>query len=156
MLNDDDLNRYARQVIIPNFTEETWNLSTTNKAVALLKSERLNQQPYIAKYHQMTKDEGVNLIGVSKLPFEPRGERLLEFGKFLKNLTFAPIHSQDWKEEDGKFTLKLRFPHSGKVKLTNKSYKIDNMEYFINIPDELQGKRVRKVKTSTGATYTFK
>tara|TARA_R100000322_G_scaffold145223_1_gene101360 strand:- start:46 stop:1200 length:1155 start_codon:yes stop_codon:yes gene_type:complete len=142
--------------IIPNFTEETWDLSTTNKAVALLKSERLNQQPYIAKYHQLTKDEGVNLIGVSKLPFEPRGERLLEFGKFLKNLTFAPIYSQDWEEDDGKITLKLRFPHSGKVKLTNESYKIDGMEYFINIPDELQGKKIRKIKTSTGATYTFK
>ena len=90
------------------------------------------------------------------MPFEPRGERLLEFGKFLKNLTFAPIYSQDWEEDDGKITLKLRFPHSGKVKLTNESYKIDGMEYFIDIPDELQGKKIRKIKTSTGATYTFK
>ena len=80
-----------------------------------MKSERSNQQPYIKLYHQLTKESNINLIGVSKLPFEPRGERLLEFGRFLKNLNFDPEYSQTWEVSDEKATLRLRFPHSGKV-----------------------------------------
>ena len=40
--------------IIPNFDEETWKVATQNKAVALLKSEKNNQQPYVQAYHQFT------------------------------------------------------------------------------------------------------
>jgi len=142
--------------IIPTFDEATWELASSNKAVALLKSERGNQQPYVKAYHHFTNKEGVNLIGVSKLPFEPRGERLLEFSRFLKNLQFEPEFSQTWEVRDEDSVLRLRFPHSGKVKLKDNSYMIDSVEYFIELPKECEGKKIRKQKTKTGATYTFK
>ena len=142
--------------IIPTFDEETWSSAPTNKAVALLKSERNNQQPYVKAYHQFTNNEGVNLIGVSKLPFEPRGAKLLEFSRFLKKLDFEPFHSVEWDIEDEKSTMRVRFPNSGKVKLKKSSYMIDSMEYKLPIPKEMLEKKIRKQKTSFGATYTFK
>ena len=96
------------------------------------------------------------MIGVSKLPFEPRGERLLEFSRFLKNLKFDPEYSQTWDVDDEKATLRLRFPHSGKIKLYDDYYKIDMLSYPISIPEAYANKKVRKMKTESGATYTFK
>jgi arsenite/tail-anchored protein-transporting ATPase len=142
--------------MIPSFDDSTWEIATQNKAVALLKSERSNQQPYIKLYHQLTKESNINLIGVSKLPFEPRGERLLEFGRFLKNLNFDPEYSQTWEVNDDKATLRLRFPHSGKVTLYDDHYKIDMLSYDIHIPEDYKDMKVRKQKTESGATYTFK
>lgn len=142
--------------MIPSFDDSTWEIATQNKAVALLKSERSNQQPYIKLYHQLTKEKNINLIGVSKLPFEPRGERLLEFGRFLKNLNFDPEYSQTWEVNDDKATLRLRFPHSGKVTLYDDHYKIDMLSYDIDIPYDYKGMKIRKQKTELGATYTFK
>ena len=142
--------------IIPTFDASTWELASSNKAVALMKSEKNNQQPYVKAYHQFTTGEGINLIGVSKLPFEPRGERLLEFSRFLKNLKFQPEYSQVWEDREEDSILRLRFPHSGKITLKDNSYLIDSMEYSLNIPAKYKDKKVRKLKTKTGATYTFK
>ena len=142
--------------IIPNFDEETWKVATQNKAVALLKSEKNNQQPYVQAYHQFTNKENINLIGVSKLPFEPRGERLIEFSKFLSKLDFDAELCQEWVDGEDSNTLRLRFPHSGEVKLKKNSYTIGSQEYFFKIPNELKDKKIRKQKTKQGATYTFK
>jgi arsenite-transporting ATPase len=142
--------------MIPSFDDSTWEIANQNKAVALLKSERMNQQPYVKLYHQLTKEKNISLIGVSKLPFEPRGERLLEFSRFLKNLKFDPEYSQTWEVDDEKATLRLRFPHSGKIKLYDDYYKIDMLSYSFSIPEAYADKKVRKLKTESGATYTFK
>ena len=142
--------------LIPSFTEETWELANSNKAVALLKNELMNQQPYVAKYQHFTNKEGIRLIGVSKLPFEPRGDKLVEFGRFLKNLTFVPEFCKEITEEEGVYTMKLKFPSIGKVTLKDDSYQIDIYEYPLKIPQELNSLKVRKRKTSSGATYTFK
>ncbi len=142
--------------LIPSFTEDTWDSASTNKAVALVKSELMNQQPYLAKYQHLTNAEGIKLIGVSKLPFEPRGERLLEFGRFLKNLSFNPIYSVEivMEEEIGK--MKLRFPSINKVELFEDSYKIGLYTYPLKIPESFQNMKIKKRKTNSGATYTFK
>ena len=151
-----EVNNILINNIIPNFDEETWKVATQNKAVALLKSEKNNQQPYVQAYHQFTNKENINLIGVSKLPFEPRGERLIEFSKFLSKLDFDAELCQEWVDGEDSNTLRLRFPHSGEVKLKNNSYTIGSQEYFFKIPNELKDKKIRKQKTKQGATYTFK
>ena len=69
--------------LIPSFGEETWADAETNKAVALVKMENDMQQPYISQYRTLTKGEDCKLLGVSKLPFEPKGSRLVEFSRFL-------------------------------------------------------------------------
>ena len=151
-----EVNNILVNNIIPNFDEETWKVATQNKAVALLKSEKNNQQPYVQAYHQFTNKEDINLIGVSKLPFEPRGERLIEFSKFLSKLDFDAELCQEWVDGEDSNTLRLRFPHSGEVKLKKNSYTIGSQEYFFKIPNELKDKKIRKQKTKQGATYTFK
>ena len=69
--------------LVPAFDESTWELADTNKAVALLKLERDNQQPYLAQYGSITSALGIKLCGVPKFPFEPKAERLEDFGRVV-------------------------------------------------------------------------
>lgn len=145
--------------IIPTFDEPTWEAAASNKAVALLKMERENQQPYITKFNTVTNRENIKLTGVSKLPFQPMGDRLPEFAKFLwkdGGMVFEPEHSVKQENGDDLVRLRLRFPHSGKVVLNDRSYKIDYNEYPIPLPLDLLVATPRKQKTSQGATYTYK
>ena len=148
--------------LIPNFGTETWELAKENKAVALLKMEYDLQQPYVAEYKALTKEEGVKLVGVSRLPFEPKAERLAEFAKILEGsnggIDFVPTHSTEIEEDEETIKLKLFFPYLEKVELEGDSYTVDG---FLKKPifdrhEELRGLKLkRKQKTSSGATYTF-
>lgn len=148
--------------LIPNFGKETWELAKKNKAVALLKMEYDLQQPYVAEYKALTNMEGVKLVGVSRLPFEPKAERLAEFAKILEGsnggIDFTPTHSTEIEEGDETVKLKLFFPYLEKVELDDDSYTVDG---FLKKPifdrhEELRGLKLkRKQKTSSGATYTF-
>lgn len=148
--------------LIPNFGTETWELAKENKAVALLKMEYDLQQPYVAEYKALTKEEGVKLVGVSRLPFEPKAERLAEFAKILESsnggIDFVPTHSTEIEEDEETIKLKLFFPYLEKVELEGDSYTVDG---FLKKPifdrhEELRGLKLkRKQKTSSGATYTF-
>lgn len=144
--------------IIPSFDEKTWEAANSNKAVALLKMERENQLPYISQYNTLTMKEGVKLVGVSKLPFQPMGSRLLDFAKFLWNDTgidFVPANSVVIEESDGIVRMRLRFPHLNKVKLSNKTYTVNGYDYEVPIPQECEGWKIRKTKNPIGALYTF-
>jgi arsenite-transporting ATPase len=148
--------------LIPNFGKETWELAKKNKAVALLKMEYDLQQPYVAEYKALTNMEGVKLVGVSRLPFEPKAERLAEFAKILEGsnggIDFTPTHSTEIEEGDETVKLKLFFPYLESVELDDDSYTVDG---FLKKPifdrhEELRGLKLkRKQKTSSGATYTF-
>lgn len=148
--------------LIPNFGTETWELAKENKAVALLKMEYELQQPYVAEYKALTKGEGVKLVGVSRLPFEPKAERLAEFAKILEGsnggIDFTPTYSTEIEEGDETIKLKLFFPYLESVELDDDSYTVDG---FLKKPifdrhEELRGLKLkRKQKTSSGATYTF-
>lgn len=148
--------------LIPNFGKETWELAKGNKAVALLKMEYELQQPYVAEYKALTKMESVKLVGVSRLPFEPKAERLAEFAKILEGsnggIDFTPTHSTEIEEGDETVKLKLFFPYLEGVELDDESYTVDG---FLKKPifdrhEELRGLKLkRKQKTSSGATYTF-
>ncbi len=148
--------------LIPNFGTETWELAKDNKAVALLKMEYELQQPYVAEYKALTNMEGIKVVGVSRLPFEPKAERLAEFAKILEGsnggIDFTPTHSTEIEEGDETIKLKLFFPYLKSVELDDDSYTVDG---FLKKPifdrhEELRGLKLkRKQKTSSGATYTF-
>ncbi len=142
--------------IIPSFDEETWNDASNNKAVALLKMEKDMQQDYISQYSTLTSERGINLLGVSKLPFQPIGARLTEFGKFLTELDFIPQKSIEVEESIDKIMVKLSFPNSKRVKLKENSYIVDYREYPIEFPPNVGNLKVRKVRHERGATYTYK
>tara|TARA_R110001592_G_scaffold65165_1_gene200106 strand:- start:7318 stop:8493 length:1176 start_codon:yes stop_codon:yes gene_type:complete len=147
--------------LIPSFDEETWADADSNKAVALLKMQYDLQQPYISQYKALTSEEGCKLLGVSKLPFEPKGSRLIEFSRFIwkeGGLDFTPSKSVVVDDSDDKIKLKLLFPYDKKVKLENDGYIVDGFfkhDIFAQHP-ELKGKKLlRKQKNADGATYTF-
>jgi len=148
--------------LIPNFGEETWGLAKENKAVALLKMEYDLQQPYVAEYKALTKREGVKLVGVSRLPFEPKAERLAEFAKILESsnggIDFVPMHSTEIEESEETIKLKLFFPYLESVELDDDFYTVDGFlkkPIFERHKELKELKLKRKQKTSSGATYTF-
>ena len=104
----------------------------------------------------MTNERGINLLGVSKLPFQPIGDKLTEFSKFLIGLDFIPQKSIEIEEDIDTIKVKLYFPNSKRVKLKEKSYFIDYREYPIDLPSNVNNLKVRKVKNSRGATYTYR
>ena len=144
--------------MIPSFEEEVWSMAHTNKAVGLLKKEFDNQQPYLEKFKNMSEEKKVHVVGVSRVPFEPRGEFLKDFHTFI------------WRDGGVKFTLektitiednkdivryRLLFPNSPIAKLNKTHYQIDNYKYNLPpIPDSLR--LVRKTSKLTGAIYSFK
>ena len=140
----------------PSFDEETWKEASNNKAVALLKTEKDIQQNYISQYSTVTRERDINLVGVSKLPFQPIGDKLIEFSKFLTGLDFVPQKSIEIEEDVDTIKVKLYYPNSKRVKLKEKSYFIDYREYPIDLPPNVNNLKVRKVKTEGGATYTYR
>jgi len=147
--------------LIPSFGDATWADADTNKAVALVKMQHDLQQPYIAQYKALTRSEGCKLLGVSKLPFEPKGSRLVEFSRFIwkeGGLDFTPSKSVVVDEDGEKIKLKIFFPYDEKVKLEKDGYIVDGFfkhDIFAQNP-ELKSKRLlRKQKNADGATYTF-
>ena len=97
-----------------------------------------------------------NLLGVSKLPFQPMGEKLKEFSHFLVGLIFTPQKSIEVEEGVDDIKVRLYFPNSKRVKLKEQSYFIDYREYPIALPSDVKGLKSRKVRHERGATYTYK
>ena len=90
--------------LVPAFDDETWELADTNKAVALLKLERDNQQPYLSHYGAVTNSLGIKLCGVPKFPFEPKADRLVDFGRVVcPNLDLTPRHIISKQSKDLNF-----------------------------------------------------
>lgn len=85
----EGLNIYTQNLIvnniIPNFGEETWETAGENMAAALLKCEFDNQQQYLHKFKNVCKSHNLKLVGVTRLPYEPRCERLVDYAKLLWN-----------------------------------------------------------------------
>ena len=86
--------------IIPNFGAETWATTTgdsPNRAAQLIKCEYDTQQPYLRRYAEICEAHQINLVGVSRLPYEPRAARLPDYAKILWNPTkgvqFSPKSS---------------------------------------------------------------
>tara|TARA_B100002019_G_scaffold291919_1_gene313465 strand:- start:24971 stop:26146 length:1176 start_codon:yes stop_codon:yes gene_type:complete len=69
--------------IMPNFGKDEWDLAEEHPAIGLVKREYDNQQPYLQRFRDLAKSEGVQLVGMSRLPFEPRAEKLIDFSKML-------------------------------------------------------------------------
>lgn len=86
--------------IIPNFGEATWKTTQgdePNRAAQLIKCEYDIQQPYLLKYQEICDAHRINLVGVSRLPYEPRASRLPDYSKILwhesRGISFQPRKS---------------------------------------------------------------
>tara|TARA_Y100000310_G_C20654840_1_gene801444 strand:+ start:357 stop:1520 length:1164 start_codon:yes stop_codon:yes gene_type:complete len=145
--------------IIPSFDEDTWELASSNKAVALLKMQHDAQVPYIKQYDTITRERGITLVGVSKLPFEPRGSKLNEFSRLIwkeRGINFTPTRSVNVESDEESVIMRLRFPPAKDLQLFDEGYSIFGMDYTFEKPLEGNGMKVRKTKTQSGATYTYR
>jgi len=137
--------------LVPDFEEDVWEASATNKAVSLIKMEYELQRPYRVKYHQLCEHERINLVGLYKVPFQPMGERLNDFSKLIWNengMDYICEKSFEIIEgDDETIELTLKIPNVDLIKINSFSYKIDWNEY--QFPKELEDYKTlksRKIK----------
>jgi len=141
--------------LVPAFDDETWELADTNKAVALLKLERDNQQPYLSHYGAVTNSLGIKLCGVPKFPFEPKADRLVDFGRVVcPNLELTPRHIISKQSKDDNTTLQIHIPFTDDLKLKADGYYLDGERYDYPNIEGLDLKR--KKKSTNHITLTYK
>ena len=131
--------------LIPDFDESVWEMSSNNKAVSLLKMEHDLQKPYRIKYKSICEKENLNLVGVYKVPFQPIGERLVDFSKLIwhsQGMKFECRPSFEIKLNEGGAELLLRIPNADLVKAHPNKYSIDYSEY--SYPSELENYKFHK------------
>ncbi len=152
---DIDVANVVINNLVPAFDEETWELAETNKAVALLKLERDNQQPYLSRYNGVTSALGIKLCGVPKFPFEPKAERLEDFGRVVcPNLILQPHHIITRTVTEKGTTVEIKLPFLSDVKLKKDGYYLDGEHYSYPHESGLQLKR--KQKSASHITLTYK
>jgi len=152
--------------IVPNFGEKVWEAAATNMATALVKCEFDNQQPYLARYNDVCKLHQIKLVGVSRLPYEPRGPKLSDYANLLWNpksgLSYDPIYSVT--TSPNKVQIKIPFAAVSKWEVSEDEikYQFDEFNfghgelwYHLPIPSDVKGKpQVRKHKD--GVTLSWK
>lgn len=131
--------------LVPDFDESVWEMSSSNKAVSLLKMEHDLQKPYRIKYKSICEKENLNLVGVYKVPFQPIGERLVDFSKLIwhsQGMKFECRPSFEIKLNEEGAELLLRIPNADLVKAHPNKYSIDYSEY--SYPSELENYKFHK------------
>ena len=149
--------------LIPNLGDETWATATSNRAAALVKCEYDIQQPYISQFRSMVSQYGCHLVGVPRLPFEPRGDKLAEYARLIWNpsgIKGIPIPAILVEETEENIQLKLHVPFlkAATWKRNNLSYRMfeynfgeDSLWYKIPLPDSLVGEKPSR----KGSVLTF-
>lgn len=111
--------------IIPNFGEDVWATATDNPAAALLHNEWQIQQPYLQKFRILSSETSIRIVGMTRLPFEPRGSRLSEVAETLWNergIRFKTFHSLDIDESENKATIRTPYITSAKWNRNNREF----------------------------------
>lgn len=111
--------------IIPNFGPEVWATASHNPAVGLLHAEFGIQQPYLGKFRTLSSESGIRIVGMTRLPFEPRADRLSEVSETLwnpKGLRFEVVPAVSLSETEGKAVVAVPFISEAKWSRDNRSY----------------------------------
>ncbi len=58
-------------------------MAAEHPSIGLVKAEYDMQQPYLQQFRDLCAEENIKLAGLSRLPFEPRAEKLGEVAKML-------------------------------------------------------------------------
>jgi arsenite-transporting ATPase len=112
--------------IIPNFGTDVWDTASQNPAVALLHAEFTIQQPYLGKFRTLSSESSIRIVGMTRLPFEPRAERLSEVSETLwnpKGLRFEVVPSISISESKGKAVLSVPYINDAKWSRDNREYR---------------------------------
>ena len=127
-----------------------------NPAVALLKTEYDIQQPYLAKFKGLTSDQNIRLVGMTRLPFEPRSARLADVAQTLwgeRGLKFQISPALELDEENNK--LLVHVPHIGDVKWTKDNWTYRFGTESFRIPISKPDSKVRRKKKGQVVELTW-
>jgi len=131
--------------IMPNFGDTEWALAEEHPSVGLVHREYVMQQPYLQRYRELCSEENLKLVGLSRLPFEPRAEKLGEVAKMLwrpGSLSWEPILPVT--ETDTGYRVQLPFVGDAKWKVKSGTAKYQ----YESVPVE-DVKRKRKINEDT-------
>ena len=142
--------------IMPNFGPDEWALAEEHPSVGLIKREYDIQQPYLQRYRELCSEENLKLVGLSRLPFEPRAEKLGEVAKMLwrpGSLDWEPIlplvkHDENYRVQlpfvaNAKWTIK-----NGTAKYRYETFNFGQGDGWYEVPLE-DVKKKRKVNEDT-------
>lgn len=116
--------------IIPNFGEETWKTAGENMATALMKCEYDNQQPHLHNFKKICRTHNLNLVGVPRLPYEPRCDKLADYAKLLWNDTGLKNHfKKSLIIKDNKIIVNVPYIDKATWGADNLSYMIDEFTW---------------------------
>ena len=142
--------------IMPNFGDKEWALADDHPSVGLVHREWIMQQPYLQRYRELCAEENLKLIGLSRLPFEPRAEKLGEVSKMLwrpGSLTWEP--TLPVTETDTGYRIQLPFVGDAKWKVKNgtakyqyESFNFGQGDGWYEVPVE-DVKKKRKINQDT-------
>lgn len=111
--------------IIPNFGPDVWATASHNPAVGLLHAEFNIQQPYLGKFRTLSSESSIRIVGMTRLPFEPRADRLSEVSETLwnpKGLRFEVVPAVSLSETEGQAVVAVPFISEAKWSRDNRSY----------------------------------
>ena len=142
--------------IMPNFGDTEWALAEEHPSVGLVHREYVMQQPYLQRYRELCSEENLKLVGLSRLPFEPRAEKLGEVAKMLwrpGSLSWEPILPVT--ETDTGYRVQLPFVgdakwkvKSGTAKYQYESFNFGQGDGWYEVPVE-DVKKKRKIDQDT-------
>jgi anion-transporting ArsA/GET3 family ATPase len=132
--------------IIPSFTPEVWEDAPNNPALALLKTEYDIQQPYLVRFKELSSDANLRLVGMTRLPFEPRSSRLSEVATTLwgeRGLKFQIKPSLELDEK--KLIVHVPFLSDAKWSKDNWTYRFEDIHFSIPLvkPDTQPRRRAK-------------
>jgi anion-transporting ArsA/GET3 family ATPase len=151
--------------IMPNFGPKVWEQAETNPATQLVKCEYDIQQPYLKSYQSLTESKNIRLVGVTRLPYEPRAGKLLDYAKLLwnpkKGVEFVPQKSLIY--EDNSVIVNTPFITDAKwdISANNISYYFDQFnfgagqyQYQVPFPAGCEGKPSKRL-TKSGMKFAW-
>lgn len=132
--------------IIPSFTPEVWEDAPNNPALALLKTEYDIQQPYLVRFKELSSEANLRLVGMTRLPFEPRSSRLSEVATTLwgeRGLKFQIKRSLELDEK--KLIVHVPFLSEAKWSKDNWTYRFEDIHFPIPLvkPDTKPRRRTK-------------
>ena len=135
--------------IIPSFTPDVWEIAPSNPAVALLKTEYDIQQPYLGRFKELTSSHPIRLVGMTRLPFEPRSSRLVDVAHTLwgeRGLNFQITPSLEVQE--GSLILHIPYIKNAKWTKDNWTYRFGDSLHHIPL-EKPDAKITRKTDKKT-------
>ena len=123
-INEDSDSTHCRESNYSSVFSRSLGRCRDKSCGCTLKTEFDIQQPYLQKFRELTSTSNLRLVGITRLPFEPRSHRLVDVANTLwrtrTSIQIAP--SLELNEDDKK--LRVHVPQ-----IADATWAKDNLSY---------------------------